>query len=77
MNLDKVKEINTVNLGPNDFLIVNVTENMDMSEIDNLSKQLAQFMNGKLKGKVIIVSPEIKFTKVSHEVGKKFLNGKK
>ena len=65
-----LKEVNKINLGKDDFLVMRFDEDTEASDIEVFKNTLDTFMDGKLKGRIILISGNVGITKI-----KKMVNG--
>lgn len=62
---DLVKEVATINLGENGFLLIKCGEDVDVAQMEAFRKSFDTFMDGKFKDRVLIYSGDLDFKKIT------------
>jgi len=64
---DLVKEINVISLSDDEFLVIQCPSNTPSNTLEAIRRGFHSFMDGKYKGRIIILTGNIELTKVTKQ----------
>ena len=64
---DIIKEINKIELSENEFLVIKCGEEVTQYQLELMRNVFKSFYNGEFKDRIIVVSGDLEFTKISKD----------